>query len=97
MVGSGRWLQQRLGPPALQDRLVKESTGLRHGQHGANADSPGRLTEDRHVLRVATEGSDLLLDPVESRKLVQQPLIPRRWKRLAADVDAAQIAESPSR
>ena len=56
---------------------------------------PRRRSEDGHVSWVAAERGDLLFDPGERRDLVEQPFVPGRREGLAADVDAAQVAEEP--
>ena len=50
---------------ALDDRAVKESGGLRGQQQAVDVASSGRLAEDRHVVRVAAEGTDVFLHPAQ--------------------------------
>ena len=53
---------------------------LRQGRSHHVVDAPGarRLTEDRHVLRIAAESADVLAHPLECSNLVEQTVVARR-------------------
>ena len=60
---------------ALGDCPLEQS--LRRGRDQLRADTQpaGRLTEDRHVLRVAAEARDVVLHPLERELLVHQAVV----------------------
>jgi hypothetical protein len=79
----------------LHDGFLKEATRSRHRQHQPDAEGPRRPSKHGHVSRVTAERGNLLFDPGECRQLVEQPFVPCRREGLAADLDAAQVAEEP--
>ena len=57
---------------ALRDRLGKKAFRVRHGQQGGNRMRSGAFTEDRHVVRITTEGGDVLAHPPQGRHQIAQ-------------------------
>src|SRR5260370_33081815 len=56
----------------LGDGPAEETRCARHREQGGNAHAASRLAKDGDVLRITTEGSDILLHPDEGRDLVEQ-------------------------
>ncbi len=61
--------------PALGDGALEQALRQRRAHESADADGAGRLAEDGHVARVAAEGADVLLHPVQGRYLVQNAVV----------------------
>ena len=61
-------VQQR---SALDDRLVEETLGGRHGHQGRDFCAPAGLAENRDVAWIAAEGCDVVAHPLERRHQVQ--------------------------
>ena len=57
---------------ALGDALLEEALGLLHHAEEGGGAAAGGLTEDGHVVGVAAEGLDVLLDPLQGLDMVQQ-------------------------
>eukprot|EP00760_Papus_ankaliazontas_P014732 PhM_4_TR16139/c3_g1_i10/m.88079 len=76
---AGVGLREEVVRRALEDRVVEEpfldeGRGAEVRQHGHPA---GALTEDRHIASVATEVTNVLVDPTQCLALVQQPAVGR--------------------
>src|SRR5258708_12926732 len=56
----------------LGDGPVEETRCARHREQRSDAHAASRLAKDGDVLRITTEGSDILLHPDEGRDLVEQ-------------------------
>ena len=56
----------------LRDGPAEQASCRRHRQQRRDAHRPGGLAGDRHPCRVATEGSDVVLHPLQRRDLVLQ-------------------------
>jgi len=50
---------------ALCDRAVEEALRLRRADERAHHDRASGFTGNRDVVRIATEGADVLLDPLQ--------------------------------
>ena len=76
-LGRGLATVDVVGGAALWDGAVEQAARCRHPQQRAHAHATGRLAEDRHVVGVATEGRNALLDPLEcgDRRVGQRPAI----------------------
>ncbi len=55
----------------FDDRLVEESLRSRNGQQGLHGYAPRRFPEDRDVVWIATEGGDVVPDPLQGGNLVE--------------------------
>ena len=57
------------GPPAAhaahEDALVEKALGRRGVQHGVDLSAAAGLAEDGHIVRVAAESGDVLMDPAQ--------------------------------
>ena len=62
---------------ALDDGAVKQTLTKRRGQQRADTDAPRRGARDRHVVPVAAEGRNILLNPAKRSRHIQQPIISR--------------------
>lgn len=63
---------------ALQDDFVIEAVCRRQGHQLGDRLGAGAFTEDRHILRVAAKGRDIVANPCQGSSLVQQSVIARR-------------------
>ena len=82
-----------VGGPALHDGPVEEPLGRRHGQQGRHAHAAGRLAEQRHVSRVATEGGDVVVDPLQGGQLIGQPPVPEARPLLPVEPGLPRILQ----
>src|SRR6202043_3942394 len=62
---------------ALSDRMDKQSLGKRRGHQVTYRIGARRLAEDGDPFRIASEGSNIPLDPVQCCDLIEQPVVPR--------------------
>ena len=63
----------RLEPCTLHDGTMEQASCPRDGKQCANRDGAGRLAEDRHIARIATEGGNIGGNPFESGDVVEHP------------------------
>ena len=56
--------------------------------HGVAA---GRLAEDRDLLRVASEGLDVVMDPPQRRNLIEEPEVPGACRAREITQDAQPV------
>src|SRR5690242_131555 len=57
----GLWTRHQFASSAaLQDRALEETLCGWHPQQGSNAHRPRRLAHHRHLVRIASEGGDIL-------------------------------------
>jgi hypothetical protein len=68
---------RRNGAPALADGSFEESLTQGRDQQHANIDCSGRSPEDRHIGWIATEGSDVLINPSKRRDLIEKRVVAR--------------------
>src|SRR5277367_915711 len=61
----------------LPDRLRKKPSRERRSHLRTHRERARRLTKDRHVLRITTERSNVLLHPLQRRRLIHQTVVPR--------------------
>ncbi len=90
------WVGDERERAALRDRPAKEAARGRGGEQRGDACRAGRLAGDRHLLRVAPEGRDVVAHPRERRDLIADPEVardPRLAAQGAAEIDEAQAAE----
>ena len=78
--GLDRGLRRGVGRPeardaALGDRLVEQTLGCGHGEKREHGPAAGRLAEDGHVARVATESGDVVAHPAQRRDLVEDAVV----------------------
>src|SRR5262249_36669986 len=62
---------------AFADRACDQVLRQRRGHLRADRDGTGGFARNRHALRVASEGRDVLLYPLERRMLIEQGVIAR--------------------
>ena len=60
---------------AHDDRLVEQAAGERGLDQGADGAAAGALAEDHHVVRIAAELGDVLLDPLQALDHVQDTVV----------------------
>ena len=72
------------GRAALGDDLLKIPVRLFQDRQNGNRATAGTLSEDGHVVRVATESGDVFVYPPERHSLVQQTVAGRRLEVFAA-------------
>ena len=89
-------LPERRGVSTLHDRAIEVAGTSRRDEMEADAVRPGRLTRDRHIVRVAAKGRDVIANPRQGRALVEEPVIARRG---VAGILSSQggMAEKPER
>ncbi len=63
---------------ALPNGLVKQTLGQRGGDQIVDAKGAARHTENRDPVGIAAKRSDVSLNPLKSRNLIQQAVIARR-------------------
>ena len=63
---------------ALQDHAVEQARGQRRGAQRAHRRRARRLAGERHVVRIAAEGADIVPHPFERLDLVEQTVVARR-------------------
>ena len=68
----------RRGVAALHDRAIEIAGASRRDQVQADAVPARRLTGDRHIVRIAAEGRDVIADPRQRRALIEEPVVARR-------------------
>src|ERR1700686_5537292 len=61
-----------MSSPTLGEGPAEQSSGAGHREQRDNAHAASRFTKDRDVVRVASEGCDILLHAFEGRHLVEQ-------------------------
>ena len=71
----GREPSERRHHRTLQYCLLEQSFRQRRGHQDGDRDRARRLPEHRDALRIAAEGGDVALDPLEGRDLVQQTIV----------------------
>ncbi len=71
----------------------EQSGGARHGQQCGGRAAAGRLPEDRHPVRVATEGADVVPYPLQGRDLVEQPPVGRGPVDLPETLETEAVVE----
>ncbi len=59
----------------LDDGPLEQSLGERADQQVVHRHAAGRLAEDRHVVRIATECPDVTLHPPQGRQLVHERIV----------------------
>ncbi len=79
-------------PGAQQHRLTEAAVGQTTGEHQHDAAGAGRLYDQRHALRVATEGPDIVLHPVESCDLIREAKA-GCWRHVGVRVRIRQKSE----
>ena len=70
--GCGCRRQGVVSGPALGDRALEQTLGARHRKERPDTHCAGRLAEDRDVVFVPTERSDVVPHPLQRRDLVEQ-------------------------
>jgi hypothetical protein len=78
VLGSVIALQsERLTAPEVRhgNRSSEQPIRTRHAQESFDRPGPGRLADDRHLVRISTECGDVGLDPFESDDLVRDPVV----------------------
>src|SRR5207253_2466536 len=81
---------------ALHYRFLEEPSGKRRCYQTTDIQSASRLAEDRHVVRVAAEISNILLYPSESENLIEQSIVARAVIRILGTQErVAEKAERP--
>ena len=60
-----------VGRAALEDRAVVETCGRRHAEQGGDLPAAAGLPLDRHSVRVAPEGLDVVANPLEGEDQVE--------------------------
>ena len=60
---------------AHNDRLVEQAAGERGLDEGADGTAAGALAEDHHVIGIAAELGDILLDPLQALDHVQDTVV----------------------
>ena len=78
---------------ALDDGFVKQTLGCRHRHHCRYLGATAGLTKDSDVGRIATEGGDVSLDPLQHLHHIEDADIARAGKGLAADAGQMRKAE----
>ena len=71
-LGSDLGCAHHPGCRTLRDRLGKKAFRVRHGQQGGNRMRSGTFTEDRHIVRITTEGGNVLTHPPQGRDQIAQ-------------------------
>jgi hypothetical protein len=84
-----------LGTGAFDGRLVEIGRGRGHGVETGRLGAASALTEDHHVVWIASEGLDVLVDPLERVANVEHPLVAGRGVFLTAKVAQVEIAHQP--
>ena len=78
--------QCRLGElvgTALHDGAVEEAARCRHRHERLHFAAAARLTEDRHIARVAAELRDVVAHPLQGREHVERARIPHLHAKVA--------------
>ena len=79
---------------ALRDGAVEQALRLRRRAQHADGDAAGRFAEDRHLVRIAAEGRDVLLHPLQAGDQVLQAIVARNvMRRLGAQLRVRQETE----
>ena len=99
-------LQHRVGQPrralafgeahagaALDDGLVEQPLGARHGQQRAHLPAAAGLAEDRDIARIAAEAAGMLAHPFQRRDQVEHTGIAGLGEALAARLRQIEMAE----
>src|SRR5262245_14467304 len=80
---------------ALRNRTAKKARRCRAAKQHACAHATRRFAGDRHLLRIAAEGVDVIAHPLQRGNLVAYPVEPRAGVLGAADRFELREAESP--
>jgi hypothetical protein len=73
----GQFRREEQTRNALRDGSAEQPGRPRHGQQRGDRTSTRRFAEDRHPVRIAAEGPDVLAHPVQRGDLVEQAPVGR--------------------
>ena len=76
---------------ALGDRALEQALRRRHAHQQHHALRAGRLARQRDLARVAPEGGDVALNPLQRRHRIQQPAVGRHPWHVHEPIDAHAV------